>query len=230
MRRTLGAELPIMVGVSSPSEGGTIRRPHHASRVVGDICATLYRLTIRARDKTFSSLVAGAFASYGERSVIQLPVRLCGECRIAVGSGVFIGAGSWLQVEGAEQGPVVITIGDGTSIAGNCVLSAARSLRIGRKVLFARNIYVADHKHAFGALSLPILEQGIDRVLPVEIADGAWLGQNVVVGPGVRIGRGAVIGANSVVLDDVPDHAVAVGAPARVVRSLAEEDAPSASG
>jgi acetyltransferase-like isoleucine patch superfamily enzyme len=39
----------------------------------------------------------------------------------------------------------------------------------------------------------------------------------VVVGPGVRIGRGAVIGANSVVLGDVPDHEVAVGAPARVL-------------
>jgi acetyltransferase-like isoleucine patch superfamily enzyme len=42
----------------------------------------------------------------------------------------------------------------------------------------------------------------------------------VVVGPGVRIGRGAVVGANSVVLEDVPDHSVAVGAPARVVRSF----------
>jgi acetyltransferase-like isoleucine patch superfamily enzyme len=65
-----------------------------------------------------------------------------------------------------------------------------------------------------------VLDQGIDRIAPVEIGDGAWLGENVVVGPGVRIGRGAVVGANAVVLDDVPDHAVAVGAPARVVHRL----------
>jgi acetyltransferase-like isoleucine patch superfamily enzyme len=45
----------------------------------------------------------------------------------------------------------------------------------------------------------------------------------VVIGPGLRIGRGAVVGANSVVLDDVPDFAVAVGAPARVVRSVTTE-------
>ena len=53
------------------------------------------------------------------------------------------------------------------------------------------------------------------------IGDGAWLGQNVVVCPGVTIGRGAVIGANAVVLDDVPDYAVAVGVPASVVRRFA---------
>ena len=85
----------------------------------------------------------------------------------------------------------------------------------------ARNVYVADHMHAFEDGSRGVLDQGINRVAPVEIADGAWLGQNVVVGPGVRIGHGAVIGANAVVLEDVPDFTVAVGAPARVVRSFA---------
>jgi len=77
--------------------------------------------------------------------------------------------------------------------------------------------------HAFEDGSRAVLDQGITRVAPVEIADGAWLGENVVVGPGVRIGRGAVIGANAVVLEDVPDFAVAVGAPARVVRRFAGE-------
>jgi acetyltransferase-like isoleucine patch superfamily enzyme len=85
-------------------------------------------------------------------------------------------------------------------------------------VLLARGVYIADHGHAFDDRTRAVLDQGIDRVAPVEIGEGAWLGQNVVVGPGVRIGRGAVIGANAVVLDDVPDHAVAVGVPARVVR------------
>jgi acetyltransferase-like isoleucine patch superfamily enzyme len=62
----------------------------------------------------------------------------------------------------------------------------------------------------------------------VEIGDGALLGQNVVVCPGVRIGRGAVVGANSVVRDDIPDRAIAVGAPARVVRLLDGEREPVA--
>ncbi len=60
--------------------------------------------------------------------------------------------------------------------------------------------------------------QGLRDVAEVRIGAGAWLGQNVVVMPGVTIGCNAVIGANSVVTSDVPDHSVAVGAPARLIR------------
>lgn len=177
-----------------------------------------YRLIVRARDRLFALAVRGAFADFGRRSVIQLPVRLSGERAVAVGSDVFVGAGSWIQVLDPEQGEILI--GDGTSIAGSCVLSCARSIRIGRKVLMARNVYVADHGHAFDDPSMPVMDQGLRDVRAVEIHDGAWLGQNVFIGPGVTVGRGAVIGANSVVLADVPERSVAVGAPARVVRTL----------
>jgi acetyltransferase-like isoleucine patch superfamily enzyme len=179
-----------------------------------------YRLASRARGKVFSLLASGAFASFGRRSVLQPPIRLGGEARISIGDDVFVGAGSWLQTLGSG-GDVALVVGNGTSIAGNCVLSAARSVRLGRDVLLARNVYISDHRHAFEDATRAVLTQGITEIAPVEVGDGAWLGQNVVVGPGVRIGAGAVIGANSVVLDDVPAHAVAVGAPARVVRDIA---------
>lgn len=172
------------------------------------------------RDKLFSVWASGAFSEFGARSVLQLPVRLAGEQRIAIGSDVFVGAGSWLQVIGEPQSSRALVIGNGTSIAGGCVLSAAHSVRIGERVLLARNVYIADHMHRYSDATRAVLDQGITRVERVEIDDGAWLGQNVVVGPGVRIGRGAVVGANSVVLGDVPDFAVAVGAPARTVKGF----------
>jgi acetyltransferase-like isoleucine patch superfamily enzyme len=180
----------------------------------------LYRLTERARGKAFSLLSGGAFASFGARSVLQPPIRLGGESRIAVGDEVFVGAGSWLQVMEGPGEEVALSIGDGTSIAGTCVLSAVSSVRLGRKVLLARNVYVSDHIHAYDDPTAAVLDQGLTRVEPVEIADGAWLGQNVVVCPGVTIGAGAVVGANAVVTADVPARSVAVGAPARVIRHL----------
>jgi lipopolysaccharide O-acetyltransferase len=203
------------------------RRVIALSRRTGSSFLAGYRLAVRVWAKAFSVLSSGAFAEFGSHSVLQPPIRLSGERRIAVGSGVFVGSGSWLQVlDGVDAGEgVALRIGDGTSIAGNCVLSAARSITLGRRVLVARGVYVADHAHAFGDATRAVLDQGIDRVAAVEIADGAWLGENVVVGPGVHIGRGAVIGANAVVLADVPDRSVAVGAPARVVRHL--DDAAS---
>jgi acetyltransferase-like isoleucine patch superfamily enzyme len=185
----------------------------------------LYRFSKRAFAKTFSLLVAGSFAEFGSATVIQPPIRLEGESRIAIGSGVFIGSGCWLQVlEHDLQHRPAIVIGDGTSIAGNCVISAARSIRLGRKVLLARNVYISDHSHGFEDRTQAILDQGVTRVAPVEIGDGAWLGQNVVVFPGVRIGQGAVVGANAVVRDDVPDYSVAAGVPATVIRTLTEQE------
>jgi lipopolysaccharide O-acetyltransferase len=178
-----------------------------------------YRLAQRAWGKGFSLLAGGAFAEFGAHSVVQPPVRLAGERRIAIGSDVWVGAGSWLQSLSDGDG-VALRIGDGTSISGNVVISAARSVRLGKKVLLARGVYISDHIHNYGDTTKAVLDQGIGRIEPVEIGDGAWLGENVVVCPGVSIGRGAVVGANAVVTEDVPDHSLAVGAPARVVRSF----------
>ena len=52
----------------------------------------------------------------------------------------------------------------------------------------------------------------------MEVCDGAWIGNNVVILPGVRIGRKAVVGAGSVVSRSIPDYCIAVGNPARVVK------------
>jgi acetyltransferase-like isoleucine patch superfamily enzyme len=192
-----------------------------ARAAIGRATVRTGRFFTRARAKTFSLAASGAFASYGAHSVIEPPVRLAGEARIAIGNDVFVGSGSWLQTLEGPGHSGVLEIGEGTSIAGQCVLSAAVSVRLGRKVLLARNVYVSDHIHTYDDPTRAVLEQGISRLEPVEIEDGAWLGQNVVVCPGVTIGRGAVVGANSVVLHDVPDHAVAVGAPAVVVKQFA---------
>ena len=188
-------------------------------RALGRFSLGSYRLGQRVWGKGFSLLAGGAFAEFGPRSVLQPPVRVAGEAGIAIGSDVWIGAGSWLQSLSAEPG-VALRIGDGTSISGNVVISAARSVRLGEKVLLARGVYISDHIHNYGDTTKAVLDQGIGRLEPVEIGDGAWLGENVVVCPGVTIGRGAVVGANAVVTADVPDHSLAVGAPARVVRSF----------
>lgn len=188
-----------------------------SGRPVGRASLTAYRGLNRVYRKGFSLLISGAFASFGPRSVLAPPIRIEGEERIAVGSGVFVGPGSWLHVEGPGDG-VALTIGDGSSIGAHSALSAVSSVRIGRRVLTARNIYISDHSHEFADLDVPVRDQGLNRIAPVLIDDGAWLGDSVVVLPGVRIGRGAVIGAHSVVASDVPDGGIAVGAPARVIR------------
>ena len=181
----------------------------------------LYRLSIRLRSKIFSLLISGAFADFGSKTVLMYPIRLNGEERIAIGDSVFIGPGSWLQtLPDAENKSVAISIGKGSSCAGACVISAVRSVVLEDNVLLARNIYISDHIHKYTELDKPVLAQGMDKVEPVLIKRGAWLGQNVVVCPGVTIGVGSVVGANSVVVKSIPDHCVAAGAPARVLKTI----------
>jgi acetyltransferase-like isoleucine patch superfamily enzyme len=180
-----------------------------------------YRFWIRAGNKFFSLLISGSFARFGNKTVLMPPIRIDGAQRIAIGDNVFFGAGSWLQaLPDQNNQSVAITIGNGTSSAGFCVISAVRSVRLEESVLLARNVYISDHIHKYAEVGVPILAQGVDKIEPVLIKRGAWLGQNVVVCPGVTIGTGSVIGANSVVTKSIPDYCVAAGAPARVLKSI----------
>jgi acetyltransferase-like isoleucine patch superfamily enzyme len=194
----------------------------------GAVALATYQAAHRLRGHAFSRAVSGGFAEFGPHSVLDPPVDIRGARMIAVGAHVGVGPGSWLYAipEAAAEAPVLV-IGDGVNISGNCVLSAVSSVRLGRDVLLARNVYISDHSHAYEDVTRPVRKQGVRNVLPVAIGDGAWLGQGVVVCPGVSIGRGAVVGAGSVVLHDVPAYTVAVGAPARVVRSFGPRELAS---
>lgn len=196
-------------------------------RATGRVSLGLYRFGVRLRARALSSMISGSFEAFGRRSVLQPPIRIEGERWISIGDEVFVGTGSYLQVIYGPGSHGSLRIGDGVSITGGCVISAAASVTLGPRVLLARNVYIADHRHTFEDTSRAVLDQGVEQLAPVEIGEGAWLGQNVVVGPGVRIGRGSVVGANSVVLSDVPDHSVAVGAPARVVRQFGPAGVPA---
>ncbi len=173
----------------------------------------------RLRDLLFSKLAAPGFGAFGKNSRILLPTRLSGAEHMSVGDGVLIGAGSWLIVpEQRAPGPNIV-IHDRVRMNTTSV-SAVSRVELEEGVAIARGCYISDHSHGFDDPQTPIRYQSITRVAPVLIRRGAWLGQNCVVMPGVTIGRGSVVGANSVVLHDVPDRTIVAGVPARVIREL----------
>jgi acetyltransferase-like isoleucine patch superfamily enzyme len=139
---------------------------------------------------------------------------------VSLGKDVIINRDCWISTHGrtSDNSGTKLTIGHGTAIGMGATISSALSIVIEEKVLLARNVYISDHGHAFQDISVFIKEQGISQPAPVHIGRGAWLGQNVVVLPGVKIGEHCVIGANAVVRTDIPAFSVAVGIPARVVR------------
>ncbi|MEV8273333.1 acyltransferase [Microbacterium sp. NPDC077184] len=180
---------------------------------------TAFQQAQRVRDALFSAFVSRGFATFGAGSRILLPFRTGNPHLIEIGRSVLVGPSSWLMVPRVDAGTPVIHLGDRVRM-NQTSITAVREVTIGDAVDLARGVYISDHMHGFDDVGVPIRDQPLVRVAPVRIGAGAWLGQNVVVMPGVTIGEGAVIGANSVVTRDVPAHTVAVGAPARALREV----------
>jgi acetyltransferase-like isoleucine patch superfamily enzyme len=115
-----------------------------------------------------------------------------------------------------------VSIGARTAIQPRCQFSAyVERIVIGSDVAIAPNCAFYPYDHGVD-LGTPIVQQPLTSKGPIVVGDGAWLGFGVVVLSGVQIGKGAVIGAGAVVVHNVPDNAIAVGNPARVVSYRAE--------
>jgi acetyltransferase-like isoleucine patch superfamily enzyme len=178
------------------------------------------RLIGRLRCKVYTVFLSPLFFSTGKSVSICPPFRYANLSLIKLGNQVVIHRDVWMQVvacDSTNPSPRLI-LKDNVSIGMGATISAAQKIIFEEGVFTARNVYVSDHRHEFGDISVPIRSQGIGDIAEVKIGKGSWLGQNCVILPGVTIGMHCVIGANSVVNRNIPDYAVAAGAPVKVIR------------
>jgi acetyltransferase-like isoleucine patch superfamily enzyme len=87
-------------------------------------------------------------------------------------------------------------------------------------VLLGAGIHIYVGNHRFDDVNVPIINQGHYPAEPVLVKKGCWVGANTIILPGVTIGENAVIGAGSVVTNNIPDRVLAAGSPARVIREI----------
>ena len=114
-------------------------------------------------------------------------------------------------------GPARLRIGSNTKVLNNVILDARGGMRIGSDTQIGFESIVLTSSHRFDDTTQPITAQGMSCA-PVRIGSDVWMGARVIVLPGVIIGDHAVVGAASVVVEDVPEWAVASGNPARLIR------------
>ena len=112
----------------------------------------------------------------------------------------------------------ILDIGTNTFIGQNSVIVARQKISIGDNVLIGEGVSIRDQDHA-KSISARADIQSAFNTAAVFIGNDVWLGGKVTITKGVSIGKGAVIGANSVVTSDIPEGALAVGAPARIIHS-----------
>lgn len=120
-----------------------------------------------------------------------------------------------------------IYVGNGVGFSSNVVVRNTK-LIIGDNVMIGENTIFQGGGHKFDRLDIPIGEQGrkyTDKT-NLEISGDVWIGIRVIILPGCKkIGKGAIIGAGSVVTKDVPDFAIVGGNPARVIKYRVKNEA-----
>lgn len=164
---------------------------------------------------------------------MQEPRTIVNAAAMRVGSNVKLGPGSQLKANVRFPGTWLrhpagqhvsqtfqpsIVIGDGVTATAALQVVAFGEIVIEDDVMFAGNVFVSDGTHASVTGDTPYKYQGITEPAPIRIGRGSWIGQNVVILPGVTIGELAIVAANSVVNRDVPPRTVAAGSPARLIK------------
>lgn len=138
--------------------------------------------------------------------------------RETVCRNIFKHMGKHVNIErGANFGSGVdIELGDHSGIGINCQIPP--HTKIGSDVMMGPDVLILGTNHIYDNPDLPMRLQGSVTAQPVVIEDDVWIGARVILLPGVHIGKGAIIGAGSVVTKDVPPYAVCAGNPAQVVK------------
>jgi len=126
-------------------------------------------------------------------------------------AGVKIGKNSYIHMGVRFFLPINITIGEGTIIGDHVFLDGRAFLRIGNNVDIASQVLIYNSEHDVDSEGFDPIEE------PVEIADYVFIGPRAIILPGVKIGRGAVIGAGAVVTKDVEPFKIVGGVPAKVI-------------
>lgn len=153
---------------------------------------------------------ASEFKHAGEKTIIAELVDIIKPENLSVGDNVEFKYGVHVQ-----SGPG-ISIGSNTHFAPFCVMYGP--LTIGENCAFAAHCTFASVGHGYERTDIPMIEQPCTSK-EIIIEDDVWFGANATVIGGVRIGKGSIIGANSVVTKDVAPYSVMGGAPARLIRN-----------
>ena len=108
-----------------------------------------------------------------------------------------------------------IKIGYGVQINENVFIQGAK---IGNFVMIAPNVAILNSSHNFNSTSHPMALQGKTKMNNVTINDDVWIGRNVIVMPGVKVGKGCIIGAGSILTKDTIEYGIYAGVPAKLIK------------
>ena len=142
-----------------------------------------------------------------------------------IGNNTSIGKNFWLEEITSANGQVfqpILEIGNNCQLGNDNHIAAINKVIIGDGVLTGQYVLIEDHSHG-NSINEDLIKPPFTRQLyskgPIIIGNNVWIGDSVSILSNVRIGDGCIIGANSVVTHDIPPCSVAVGIPAKVIKT-----------
>lgn len=208
-----GAAAMIMVQKSACAIRGAISKPRFAA------CELPLFIGRRVIIRNADQLSLGKGVVIDDYTVIEALSRE----GVSIGAGTTIEKRVLIRITGVISNfGVGLVIGRDCSIGAFSFLGAAGGITIGDNVLVGQRVSLHAENHIFSDRNQLIRDQGVKRQ-GIRIEDDCWIGSGTVVLDGVCIGKGSVIGAGSVLVEDIPPFSVAVGSPARVIKERGAE-------
>lgn len=158
--------------------------------------------------------------SLGKTIVIEdfVEINALSKKGITIGNNVTIKKNSIIECTGVlrEIGEGLV-IGNNVGIAQNAFIQVRGFVEIGSNIMFGPGVSIFSENHTFKKLDKLLIDQPSERK-GVMIEDNVWVGANVTILDGVKVGTGSIIAAGSVVNRDVPPFAIVGGVPAKVIK------------
>jgi len=167
----------------------------------------------------YTKFATRKFGKIGKGVSIRPVLNSHGEKNITLGDDISLGLFCWLGTNNSLKKNPRLTIGNRVHIGAYAMIIAADEITIGNNVLMSERVTIVDHLHDYRDAQKAVIDQPIFSEGKIEIGDDCFVGVGAVIMGGVKIGKHAVIGANAVVTKDVPPFSVAVGSPAKVIKT-----------
>ncbi|MFW8590318.1 acyltransferase [Glaciecola sp. 2405UD65-10] len=156
---------------------------------------------------------------YFFKCTISRTARVTGWRQVSLGRNVVICNRTWLNVNHRNnRSTQYITIGDNSFIGENNFLTAGAHITIGAYALTASNCSFIGASHNIDSVMSPYIKTGVDSENVIQVGVNCFFGYGATVIGNVNIGHGSIIGAKSIVLNDVPPFSIVIGNPAKVIK------------
>ena len=191
------------------------------------IFASFSNTLAATRRVTYSGYLSKKFRSFGNNTIIDFDqVLIRGEKYIDIGADCYIARGCQITATDSHSGEKwtpEIKIGNYCNIGSFSHITAVTGIYIGDNVLTGKSILITDNAHGASErrlLDIPPRLRPLSSKGPVRIEDNVWIGDKASIMPGVTIGKGSIVAANSVVTHDVPPYCMVGGIPAKILKRL----------